>query len=237
METFKDKLKRQQCIGISITFTDSVVSLAVADELDFCWIDLEHSPMSYETVMHHIIALRSKNTPALIRVSEISIGMIKGLLDSGAEGIIVPQIQTADEVKEFLNASRYTPRGTRGFGPRVPSNFGRVNNNQVVSNENKKIFTAVMIENREAVQNLDEILKLPELDSIVIGPMDLSHSYGHPCEIDHPEIDKLINDIIDKGHSYSKYVGIGLDVSVEIAEKYLNLGVDWVQLGCDFGFM
>ncbi|NQT57738.1 MAG: hypothetical protein HQ557_02025 [Bacteroidetes bacterium] len=237
MNNFREQLNKKKCIGVSITFIDPMVSFAIADEIDFIWLDLEHSPMSGEVLRSHFLACWAKNTPAVVRVPGLDIGKIKGVLDSGANGIIVPQIRNEQEVETFLNACRYYPQGTRGYGPRVPSNFGRVTDNQIIDTENEKIFTAVMIENREAVQNLEAILDLDELDSIVIGPMDLSNSYGHPCETDHPEVESLIEYIINTAKNKSKKVGIGIGVDLKSADKYLQFGVDWIQFGCDYTYM
>ena len=98
---------------------------ALCDSVDFVWIDLEHNPMSVESMMGHLIAARAGRSPALVRIPCGDVGWIKRVLDSGAEGIILPQASSAKQVRAFVSACRYPPMGTRGYGPRRPSNYGR----------------------------------------------------------------------------------------------------------------
>jgi len=234
---FKEALTRRGLIGASITFTDPMVTYAIADSVDFIWIDLEHSPMSAEALRNHLVCCQAKNRPALVRTSSSSTAEIKGILDSGADGIVVPQVKDPEEVRTIIEACLYTPAGQRGFGPRVPSNFGRISCGDLIQQENRRVFVAVMIENRSAVDNLDGILALDSLDAVVIGPMDLSCSIGLPGQAQNPEVDKIISKVILRAHKSGKTAGIGLEADTQTAEKYLRMGIDWIQFGCDFSYM
>src|SRR5437764_3084793 len=123
---FRERLRAGDvCIGASITLADPHVTAALADSVDFFWIDLEHSTMSPEALNGHLLAARSKNKPALVRVTGSGTPFIKPVLDAGADGIIVPQVRTAAEVYRIVRDCRYPPIGHRGYGPRVTSNYGR----------------------------------------------------------------------------------------------------------------
>ena len=134
---------------------DPLVSEALADEVDFFWYDLEHCPMGQDSLNAHLLAARSRNIPSIVRVADNGVGFIKPILDSGANGIIVPQVKDAEEVRNVVKECRYKPIGERGIGPRVPSNFGRKDLKELMSEANENIFVAVMIENTEAVDDID----------------------------------------------------------------------------------
>ena len=106
------------CLGAGITLADSSVVEAIAPSVDFFWIDLEHSHLDLDTVRTHLIAARAGGKAALVRVRGSEVSQIKPVLDLGAGGIIVPQVRSAVEVRQIVNACRYPPLGQRGYGPR-----------------------------------------------------------------------------------------------------------------------
>src|SRR5205823_2432532 len=123
---FRDKLKTGRlCLGAGVSFTDPAVTEALCDSVDFLWLDLEHTPISLESLQAHLIAARAGGAPALVRVPSGEIGWVKRVLDVGAEGIILPQARSVAEVQAFVAACRYPPLGQRGFGPRRSGNYGR----------------------------------------------------------------------------------------------------------------
>ena len=123
---FRQRLANNEVqIGASITLNDPAVTDALGPSVDFFWIDLEHSPMSIETMAGHLRAARLHEKAALVRVPIADIGWIKRVLDAGAEGIIVPQVRDVSEAQAVADAAKYPPLGKRGFGPRVPSGYGR----------------------------------------------------------------------------------------------------------------
>ena len=114
----------QRLIGAGVTFSDPLVTEALAPSVDFLWIDLEHTPLGPEALAGHLLAGRATATPCLVRVAAGTTACIKPVIDSGALGIIVPQIETAEEAYSVVRDCRYPPVGSRGYGPRVPSGFG-----------------------------------------------------------------------------------------------------------------
>ena len=225
------------CIGASITFADPLVSDALADSVDFLWIDLEHVAMSAEALCGHLLAARARNVPAVVRPPGSDTPFIKPILVSGAEGIVVPQVRTAEEVKRIVGDCRYPPIGRRGYGPRVPSDYGRNDTAECVRKGNEELFVAVQVENADAVQNLDEILAVPGLDSIVLGPSDLSASMGLIGQLEHPRVVATIEEIIAKVRAAGLFVGAGLGPDPEYACVLAGRGVQWLQVGCDFGYL
>jgi 2-dehydro-3-deoxyglucarate aldolase/4-hydroxy-2-oxoheptanedioate aldolase len=224
-------------LGASISFTDPRVSDALADSVDFLWIDLEHSFMSPEALSGHLLAARGRNKPGLVRVTGSSTPFIKPVLDMGADGIIVPQVRSAAEVRQIVSDCRYPPQGTRGFGPRVPSNYGREDSASYIDRANRELFVAVQIENAEALAALDDILAIPGLDSLVIGPWDLSGSLGMLGEVEHPTVVAAIETIIAQSRAAGLAVGAGMGTDATYAARMARRGVQWLQVGGDSGYL
>ncbi len=234
IDRFRSNLRAGKiCLGASITFTDPLVTEALADAVDFLWIDLEHSPMSPEALSGHLLAARGKQAPALVRVGMASTAAIKGALDAGAEGIIVPQVRTVEEVRQVVDDCRYPPLGRRGYGPRVPTGYFRHGGREFADRANETIFVSVMIETVEAVEALDDILAVPGLDSLVIGPMDLSFSMGLGADLEHPKVVAAIEMIAAKARAAGCFVGAGMGTDVAFAHRMAQRGVQWLQVGGD----
>jgi hypothetical protein len=156
---FREKLARGQiCLGAGISFVDPAVTEALCDSVDFVWIDLEHTPIGVESLQSHLIAARAGGAPALVRVPSSDPAWAKRVLDIGAEGVIVPQVRSAQEVQAFVSACRYPPLGSRGFGPRRPSNYGRQGGKAFLDQANRDVFVVVQIETAQAVRAVKEIL-------------------------------------------------------------------------------
>ncbi len=224
-------------LGASISFTDPRVSDALADSVDFLWIDLEHSFMSPEALSGHLLAASGRNKPGLVRVTGSSTSFIKPVLDMGADGIIVPQVRTAAEVRQIVSDCRYPPQGTRGYGPRVPSNYGRDGGASYIERTNRELFVVVQIETAEALAALDDILAIPGLDSLVIGPWDLSGALGLLGEVEHPTVVAAIETIIAKTRTAGLSVGAGMGTDAAYAARMARRGVQWLQAGGDSGYL
>jgi 2-keto-3-deoxy-L-rhamnonate aldolase RhmA len=236
--TFRAKLSAGRlCLGAAVTFSDPLVTEALAEAVDFIWIDQEHSPLSPEALAGHLLAARSRGTPALVRVTAGETAFIKPVLDAGADGIIVPQVRSVEEVQRAVADCRYPPQGTRGYGPRVPSNFGRAGGADFVRRANAGVFAAVMIETREAVEAIDPILAVPGLDSVVLGPYDLSGALGHLGEVEHPQVVAALEHVIARARAAGCFVGSGMGPDPDYAVRMARRGVQWVQAGGDYGYL
>lgn len=225
------------CIGASITFSDPLISDALGDSVDFLWIELEHSAMSPAALQGHFLAARNRNIPALVRVPGSDTPFIKPVLDTGADGIIVPQVRTADEARRVVNDCRYPPLGQRGYGPRVPSNYGRDGGAAYIERANQAVFASVQIENREALDCIDEIIAIPGLDSVVIGPWDLSASLGVTGDVEHPQVVAAIEMVIEKARGAGLFVGTGMGPDANYAVRMARRGIQWIQVGGDYGYL
>ncbi len=235
---FRKKLTTGQfCLGAGITLSDPAIVECLGRCCDFFWIDLEHTPISLETLQTQLIAARAVNVPALVRVPSSEAGMIKRVLDTGAAGLIVPQVRSADEVRRVVAAARYQPLGDRGFGPRRAASYGARATGVYIHEANRDLFVSVQIENAEAFENLDAILQVRHLDSIVVGPYDLAASMGRMGQVNHPAVVKAVSSIIARSRRAGFFVGMGMGTDSEHALRAAKLGVNWVQCGDDLGYM
>lgn len=236
---FRDKLKSGHlCLGPGISFTDPAVTEALCDSADFLWLDLEHSPISLESVQAHLIAARAGGAPVLVRVPSGEVAWVKRVLDIGAEGVILPQAGSLAEVEQFVAACRYPPQGRRGFGPRRATNYGRQNLAAYLAEANRDIFVAVQIETAAALEAVDAIVKVPGIDALVVGPADLAGALaGVPGQTDHPRVLDAIATVCTRARAAGLSVGIGMGPDVEFAARVAGLGVQWIQCGGDCSFM
>lgn len=224
-------------VGAGITFSDPLVSDALAPTSDFLWIDTEHGGLCPDALHGHLLAGRAAGIPSFVRVASGSVQEIKPVLDAGADGVIVPQITAADDVRAVVQACRYRPLGSRGFGPRVPSRYGRQGGMDYLEAANESVFVAVQIENLEAFAELDRILEIEGLDSVVIGPADLSLAMGLEPDLNNPILLDRIADIARRARAAGLFVGAGMGADTAYAIRLAGLGVQWLQIGGDFSFM
>ena len=237
IRTFREKLSRGEfCLGAGVSFFDPSVSEALGAVADFLWIDQEHCPISIEAVQAHVIAARAARVPALVRTPGSEVSFIKPVLDSGATGLIVPQVTSVEEVERVVSACRYPPLGTRGFGPRRPSNYGRAPIKDYLAEANRDLFVSVQIENKHALAVVEEIAAVPRLDSLVIGPADLSLSLG--ISMKDPQLREAMRRIVAAARARGLSVGIGMGPDDDdFAVEAIGLGVNWLQVGGDFSYM
>jgi 2-keto-3-deoxy-L-rhamnonate aldolase RhmA len=238
IHAFRSKLAAgQRCLGAGISFSDPAVTEALGPSVDFVWIDLEHSTIGPEALLGHLIAARAAGVAALVRVAASGAARLKPVLDAGAGGIIVPQVGSAAEVREVVVDCRYPPLGRRGYGPRRPSDYGRKGGEDYLHWANESLFVSVQIENVGALAEIDDIVTIPGLDSVVLGPADLSASMGRPLKFDDPDLLAAIRRVVARGHAAGLSVGMGMGPSAAQARQAFGLGVDWIQCGGDFSYM
>lgn len=238
IRAFREKLDAGRlCLGAAVTLSDPAVTEALGPHVDFLWIDLEHSPMSLEAMQAHLIAARATATPALVRVPQCDVAWIKRVLDAGADGIIVPQIRSAAEARDVVANCRYFPLGSRGYGPRRAARYGQTNPSDYLSAANNDLFVTVQIENVAAVAEIDEIVRIPHLNSIALGPWDLSYSMGSPGEVTAGDVLATLKRVVAAARAAGKNVGTGCGSDPSFAAAAAGWGVQWIQLGGDVEYL
>eukprot|EP01084_Bolivina_argentea_P136552 240487_1 len=262
IDNLRKKLKTRTDLpltGIIINTSDPMSTDALSDSCDWFFYDMEHKPFSPQLLRTHIMVAHGRNTPAIVRIpgpnlsynnnilSPIYGTYIKHALDANADGIIIPQVRTSVEVKEIIKdcmypypPNKYTSN-RRGFGPTIPSNYGRIPLKDYIPNANKKLFIGVNVETKECIENIYEIAAIHRLDFLIMGVNDLCGSYGVPYEVGYNAkiIEEAVDKVIDAAKRNGKiviYSPIG-GSDVGLAKKMINKGVEMMLVGSDVGAM
>ena len=199
---------------------------------DSVTIDMQHGLIDYSNAVNMLQAISTTNTIPLARVNWNEPGQIMKILDAGSYGIICPMVSNRKEAENFVQACQYPPRGYRSFGPIRASIYG---GSDYAKNANEEILKLAMIETKEALEKLDEILDTPNLDGVYIGPADLSLAVGEEPGFDRPENTKAYKEILRILESAKKRnLLAGLhNGTAEYANKMIKKGFNLVTVGSD----
>lgn len=196
--TFKQALsqgKRQ--IGCWMSFADGQIA-EIMGTCGFDWlvIDGEHAPNDIRSIRDQLMALAASPSHPVVRVPVGETWMIKQVLDAGAQTVLVPIVESADQARELVRACHYPPKGVRGVGATAAraTLFGTVS--EYIQTADQEVCLLVQVENRAGMAALDEILQVEGIDGVFIGPADLSTDMGHQGNSAHPEVREVIADAI-----------------------------------------
>lgn len=237
---FKNKVcEKQKLIGMYVQLSDiSISKIAGLTGYDFIWVDTEHSYMSFETLLSHIISIKSTGTPVVVRVPQNDLTFTKKTLEMGVDGIIFPMIRSAKEANEAISWTLYPPYGTRGFGPMNAVDFGIKNGSEYLKNTKDEMARFIQIEHKDAIENLDEIMQNEYIDGYIFGPNDLAASYNLPGQPFCEEIKNIMTKAIEKLRKNNKFVGIASGgISPEVLEYWSSFNIDFLSAGADFDFI
>ncbi len=230
---------KQRTIGMYVQLADiSISRIAGMAGYDFVWVDTEHSYMSLETLFGHVMALRSTDTPVVVRLPQDDLTATKRVLDMGVDGVIFPMVRSAAEADRLIASTLYPPLGDRGFGPMNAADYGYRDAFEYTRESQRRLCRFIQIEHKDAIEYLDEIMKNPYIDGYIFGPNDLSGSYGMLGEFFSDKIMGIIAAAIKKLHDNGKYVGIAAGgYSEEIISRWSALGPDMLAAGADFDYL
>ena len=221
--------------GMVITMFDpSMTEMAADSGMDFVWIDMEHSPMTITDVQNMLMAVKGTDCAAFVRVPWCVNYLLKPILDLGPAGVIIPMVNNAEIARKAVSACKYPVHGgERGFATRRQNCYNAIPISEYVAMSEHDPMVIVQIEHKEAVENIDEILAVPGIDSVCIGPYDLSTSYGKPGQFDDPEIANAIDTVRAK----TKAAGVMLGGFCGNQSFWTNRPMDWKALCDDMGWM
>jgi len=210
-----------------------IARLVASTGVDFVVYDQEHSAFGIDTIRGLLAQTRPLNLTALVRPPANEYHLIATVLDAGANGVIIPNIQTAGEAARVTDACRYTPRGQRGAAFAVAHDDFRSGEVAIkMQAANDAIICGVLIESAKGVEKLEEIVSLEGVDLIWVGFLDLSLSMGIPGQYRHPEFEKSVARIVEVCKDLRKPAGI-LSNDPEQAKKYVQQGFQCICYGGD----
>ena len=211
----------------------SITEIFSHAHLDFIGIDIEHSTISQEQSQRIIAAAQASGSLCLPRVASHNMEMIKRLLDSGADGIIAPTVQTADDVKRLISWIKYPPQGKRGFGVARAQGYG-FNFDTYTKSWNESSSLICQIESMEGVENIEKILSLKEVDGVMVGPYDLSGSLGIPGQLEHPKVLAAARRVISASKRLKKSCGTQIiEPDAKNVQEAFQKGFNFVILSSD----
>ncbi len=240
MINLKAKLKQNKvAIGSWITLgATSIAEIMAKMGFDWLTVDLEHSAITLEQAQQLIQIIELSGVVPLVRVGENDHNLIKRVMDMGAHGVIVPMVNNRDEAIKAVSAVKYPPMGIRGVGLARAQGYG-MEFEKYKNWVNKHSVVIVQIEHITAVENLVEILSVGGVDGFIVGPYDLTGSLGRPGEFEHPDMKRLLKNIMEVAKKMHKPAGFHViqpDAGVLLKKiregyKFLGFSLDTLFLG------
>jgi 2-keto-3-deoxy-L-rhamnonate aldolase RhmA len=236
----KNKLKqilasKRPAIGTWISITDLYVVEMIAG-LGFDWllIDMEHIPLSKETLKAILIACKGESVP-IVRVASASAEHVQAALDLGAQGVMLPMINTAADAELAVQYCRYPPQGRRGFGPVRAARYMK-EAESYRREANEEILLFVQIETPEAVRNASAILSTPGIDGIYIGNGDLANFMNGDAKAGSANVQQVVDALIEMANGASIPIGLPTWSSEEF-NRYAEQGARLLTIGSDLSFL
>jgi 4-hydroxy-2-oxoheptanedioate aldolase len=211
-------------------YAPDLVELFGAIGYDFVMIDCEHGPMDLDQVEHMVRAAEVFGITPIARVPDHADATILRFLDRGVQGVIVPHVNTREEAEAVAKAARYYPEGHRGMGSGRAHDYGiGVSRDESTRWINAQTLVIPMVEETEAVKNLDAILTVPGVDVLHVAASDLGQSMGNPGAA---AVRRLMGQVITKIHAAGRLVGVGGNSPSDVAgvAEFIKLGANFVTI-------
>jgi 4-hydroxy-2-oxoheptanedioate aldolase len=219
-------------LHIPSSFSAEVMAHAGLDSLT---IDMQHGPVDYGSLVPMLQAISTTDTVPVVRVPWHDPGLIMRVLDAGAYAVICPMVDTREQAEAFVGACRYPPTGYRSYGPYRAALYG---GEDYTDHADETVVTMAMIETREALDNLDDILGVKGLDAVFVGPSDLGQSlgFGPGPDREEPEVVEAIDGVLSAASERGLPAGI-FTGSPEYASRMVEKGFRFVNVSTDAELM
>ena len=233
---FHERLRSGFAIGSWVTLLDPAATEVMAGAgFDLLVADGEHGALATTDLYRMLIAARASGTPVLYRVAANEPARIMHALDAGASGVVIPQVRTRADVERAVAWCRYPPAGLRGIAPRRAGAYGREGAAYLAA-ANDLVTCCIQIETREAFEDLDAVLSVPGIDTILVGPNDLAAALGHTGEIGHADVEDAYGTIVERAKAHRIPAGAWAGSPAQ-ARQRRDQGYAWATVGTDYGFM
>lgn len=224
--------------GSWITLNNPSIAEIMCDAgFDWLCVDMEHSVTDYTEAQQLILAIQSKRIKAFVRVGENNARIIKRVLDAGADGIIVPSVNSAAEARKAVEAVKYPPYGKRGVGLARAQSYG-FGFEQYRDGASREIKLIVQIEHINAIRELDAILQTDGVDGTFIGPYDLSGSLGKPGQWDESDVKEALIIYEETVKKYDKWIGFHvIQPDYNLVNEKIAKGYNFIAFSLDVLFL
>ena len=233
---FRKRLKAGELLlGTMVTLgSPETAEILAGAGFDWLFLDAEHSPLA-PADWQRVMQGAGRETPCLVRLPVGDELSIKKALDAGAAGVIVPMVNTADQAAQVVQWAKYSPLGTRGVGLGRASDYGR-SLPAYLQRANQETAVIVQAEHIRAVENIADIVRVPGVDAVLIGPYDLSASMGLMGQVTHEAVQTAIKRITRTCREAGLPLGI-FGVTAESLSPYLEQGYTLIVAGVDTLFL
>lgn len=224
-------------VGLWVALASAHVAEIVAGAgYDWVLLDAEHGPNDIPMLAAQLAAVSRHPAHPIIRLPMGETWMIKQALDIGAQTLLIPMVETAEQAMQIASACRYPPEGVRGMGASLgrASDFGRIKD--YAETANREICLVAQIESRLGIENADAILAVPGVDAILIGPADLAADMGYPGTSSHPEVMAVVDGLIRKIAAAGKPAGI-MTTDPAMVAVAKAAGIRFIGVGSDVGLL
>jgi 2-keto-3-deoxy-L-rhamnonate aldolase RhmA len=224
------------CSCYQLRSPDVVRALAAAG-LDWVFFDAEHGPFGLETLQDLMRVANGVGLCPIVRVADLQYSLIARALDCGAQGVLLPRVESPELLDKAVSWTRFPPMGTRGFGLGPPHlDYEAVSIADAVAHVNAHVLVVLQIETRTALERIDELLAVSNVDAVLIGPGDLSISLGIPGQFDDPRFVAAVETIRDRCDRAGVAPGMHMR-SLELGRKWRGRGLRLVSCNSDLGFL
>ncbi|MEE9276154.1 MAG: aldolase/citrate lyase family protein [bacterium] len=224
--------------GIRLARTVEAGMAMKACGYDWLFIDTEHGPLTLDSASQvSIAALRQGVTP-IVRVAALEGHLITRILDGGAQGIVLPHVNTAEEARELVRIAKFPPEGDRSSGGALPqTGYEPMPPAEMLPALNRETLLVPMIETPEAGEAAEEIAAVEGIDVLLIGTNDLCLGMGIPGAHEHERVNKVYDQVISACKKHGKTPGMGGAYGAEVIERRIGEGIRFILSGSDFSFM
>ena len=225
------RLRSHERLIAPLVTLNSPAAVELLAEVGFDWlfIDAEHSPL--DTAHMQALMQAAGATPCVVRLSASDEMHVKRALDIGAAGIIAPQVNSVEHAQRIVQAAKYAPVGQRGLGVARAHRYG-LKIREYMQNANDDTAVIVQAEHRDALAQIERIVRVEGVDGVLIGPYDLSASLGRPGAVDHPDVREAIARVRRACHDAKIPIGI-FGLTAEAVKPYIEDGFTMIVAGVD----
>lgn len=250
-EAIRRKLKDHELVvGAHVFYNDAAITETFGYMgFDYVWIDGEHCAFDKQSLLSHVVGAYAGGTASIVRVEWNDPVLIKPVLEMGIDGLILPMVCTAEEAEKAVAACMYPIscvgnqtvtgeggyryNGIRGFGPRRANQYGALSNEDYLKDADRSFLRIVQIEHKKAVENLREIIAVPGLDAVVVGPNDLSASYGYLGDVHNPAMQPVYEEIASVCREKDFPFGVSIGPDHAFIEEWARRGATLISCADD----
>ena len=231
----KAALKAGQAVTgpiVSETRTIGILKKFKAAGHDFLFLDMEHAMFDWETMVNLVQGALLADIAPIVRVTDLSYQLVARALDTGAQGVILPRVETRAQVEEAVSYAKYPPLGRRGAGGDARTAFVSMGVQDAIEAANRETMVVVQIESLAGVDAIEEIASVPGLDVICIGPQDLSISMGLYGQFTHPDFVATLQKVVDACNKHGVATGM-VERQAESHRRWYEMGMRFLVTNTD----